>query len=999
MTLTEQEPAQPLRQNHRVHAILVTHDGARWLPEVVRSLQALTRKPDSLIAVDTESRDASRELVAPLKPITVRADRADGFGDAVALGSEHLPPVIEGVVDWVWLLHDDFAPTPDCLEVLIRAVDDAPSVAVAGPKLRGWHDRSHLLEIGVSIAGNGSRWTDLERRERDQGQHDGVREVLAVSTAGMLVRRDVWEELEGLDPNLELFRDDVDFGWRAIVAGHQVRCITDAMGFHAEAAATERRTLDVRGLLRRPHLLDRRNGAYVLLANCSTPRIPIVFLRLVFATALRSVGYLFAKLPGYALDEVGGLLLFIARPDLLREARRARKARRLLSARTVRPFLAPFGSQTRAAIEGLRELLLRGWNRAVTPRTSYTVVTEGDDDFFIEEEPLLRRLLVRPGVSLFLSLSLLALFAGRQRLGSIAGGALLPSNLGASDLFKLYTETWHQVGLGSAQPAPLWVPTIATLSLLVGGNVSTLITLILLLALPLSAMSMYIFLRRRVSQHWFAAVGAFIYALSAPVLTAITSGRLAGIVMALLFPLLLHVVTTFQQSWRRTWVAGLLLAIMVGFTPILMPLGLVVALAWLYFHRDQWQRIGAVFAAAFLMNSPWSFAALIHPSRWLAEPGLTLGGGSPLSLLALNPGGIGAPPLWIASVAVVAALILVTLTQNRHAIVALATLAVAQLIAVAHVQLHNSGDRVHIYVGTLLVVVVGLIVVAAVSSSEGLLSDLSRVNVGLRHIAIASVLLFSLIASLSSALWFAVAQSPVKGGRTQILPPFVAELSRTQEQKRTLVLDVSSSQTHFGVLRGNELHLGDSDVAREEPQAFNDAVSTLLAGSDEQTIDQLNRYNIGFILMLDPIDQEVARTLDSVGGLTRLSVSDGKILWKVGGAHGLVRLIKPDKSVASLVQEGDDLRFSVPSAGLIQLSERAAPGWRAVASGKRLDSVPTKDGMQAFAIPAADNVVISYDSPAHRAGIALGVFTALGLLILIAPGGRRLSEQSDEEVA
>ena len=68
---------------------------------------------------------------------------------------------------------------------------------MAGPKLLGWHDRTHLLEIGISIAANGNRWTGLEPAEYDQGQRDGVHEVLAVSTAGALIRRDVFEQLGG----------------------------------------------------------------------------------------------------------------------------------------------------------------------------------------------------------------------------------------------------------------------------------------------------------------------------------------------------------------------------------------------------------------------------------------------------------------------------------------------------------------------------------------------------------------------------------------------------------------------------------------------------------------------------------------------------------------------------------------------------------------------------------------------------------------------------------
>ena len=42
--------------------------------------------------------------------------------------------------------------------------------------------------------------TGVEFREVDQGQHDGRSDVLAVGTAGMLVRREVWDRLGGPDP-------------------------------------------------------------------------------------------------------------------------------------------------------------------------------------------------------------------------------------------------------------------------------------------------------------------------------------------------------------------------------------------------------------------------------------------------------------------------------------------------------------------------------------------------------------------------------------------------------------------------------------------------------------------------------------------------------------------------------------------------------------------------------------------------------------------------------
>ena len=95
--------------------------------------------------------------------------------------------------------------------------------------------------VGVSIDGDGRRVTGLEQREHDQGQHDGVRDVLAVSSAGMLIRQDVWEELAGFDPHLPLYRDDVDFCWRVHRAGGRVLVAADAVLHHRETSAHGRR--------------------------------------------------------------------------------------------------------------------------------------------------------------------------------------------------------------------------------------------------------------------------------------------------------------------------------------------------------------------------------------------------------------------------------------------------------------------------------------------------------------------------------------------------------------------------------------------------------------------------------------------------------------------------------------------------------------------------------------------------------------------------------------
>ncbi|NUS49587.1 MAG: glycosyltransferase family 2 protein, partial [Nocardioidaceae bacterium] len=218
-----------------VTALLVSHEGSRWLPAVLDGLQSQTRPVDRVVAVDTGSKDDSADLVQQrfgewlVGGEVVRADQRSSFGEAVNAALWSLPD--ESADDeWVWLLHDDSNPAPDALEQMLEISALNPTADILGPKLREWPSLRRLLEVGVTISGTGRRETGLERGEYDQGQHDRVHDVLAVNTAGMLVRRSVVERL-GFDRRLPLYGNDIDFGWLAALAEHRALVVPDAVVF------------------------------------------------------------------------------------------------------------------------------------------------------------------------------------------------------------------------------------------------------------------------------------------------------------------------------------------------------------------------------------------------------------------------------------------------------------------------------------------------------------------------------------------------------------------------------------------------------------------------------------------------------------------------------------------------------------------------------------------------------------------------------------------------
>ncbi len=316
---------------------------------------------------------------------------------------------------------------------------------MVGPKIRGWYDRRVLLEMGVTIDAGGRRETSLERGEQDQGQQDNRRETLAVSSAGMLIRRDVWDALGGFDPYLPLLRDDVDLCWRAWLAGHRVAVVPAAVVHHAEAAARERRRIDAGS--GRLHLLDRAGALRVLLANLSTTAFLLALPRLLVGSLVRATAYLVAKAPRDAADELLAVGTVLIRPRAVLRMRRARRSTHQVMASSLRRLFPPAGHQFGLAAEALTHAIggrRVGRDAIGRHRAAEAGPDPGFEDLDAGAGGMLRRRLVHsPGAILVLALSVLTLLAERHLWagGRLLGGAALPAPDSVGALWSTWTAS------------------------------------------------------------------------------------------------------------------------------------------------------------------------------------------------------------------------------------------------------------------------------------------------------------------------------------------------------------------------------------------------------------------------------------------------------------------------------------------------------------------------------------------------------------------------------
>ena len=1011
--------------SHRVTAILVLHDGQVWLPEVVTSLTSQTLPVDSIVAVDTGSIDSSAKLVKGARIPVLPMDRDTGFGEAIAHAVATLPNVNDSQNEWLWIIHDDLSLDRSALENLISEIESRPNVAMAGPKLLGWHDRTHLLEIGISIAANGNRWTGLEPSEYDQGQRDGVHEVLAVSTAGALIRRDVFEQLGGFDPNLDLFRDDVDFGWRVYSAGYAVISVSSAVGFHAEASANERRSVDVaEAFLHRPLLLDRRNAAYVLLVNSSWWRLPFLTVQLLAGSIIRSIGYLFAKLPGYAGDEILAVGALFIHPAELVTARKVRRSQRLVPSGIALRFIPSRWSQLRLAISRTSE-----WVRSqLFPAEVTEVRTPSILDENLDEEDLLTpassrnwiSLVKRPLIAASLFLFVLSLFWSRLRLGAVSGGALPEQPAGAGAIWNTYFSGWHSIAMGTTTAAPTWLAITAMGATLFFGKVSLLISLVFFLAPLFLALSAHHLMKYFSDNRWLTTSGAVLYAISPVSISAINSGRLSTLMILLLLPILLIAARNWfaieKMSWRRVFALSLLVAILFAFSPFVFLLGLVLTGFSIYrdyiesssgvnivlFNARLYRRI-ALIVTPFLLCAPWSFELILHPHRLLMDSGFFIQGGGPNLALLGNPGGPGALPWYLLSpLTLVLGISLFSSTRARF-IAEIGFISLLLSIIYSSVSITGNGTSVatRLYPGTLMAITTLTAIAAGITVLDKLRDRLISTHINIRHISAAILLAATAIYALSSTVWIVakVGDAPLQSGREVVLPPFLA----VEKDAKTMVIrprTVGEDVTlNFYLARGGDAILGDPDMAPQNREQLTNAVREIADGSGLTASTTFAVHGIKYLFLKNPADENLVRIIDGLGGFTRASSTNAGIVWKIVGNTGRVLFTNSDGKTSVLPVSQFEFAVTVPEPGILTLTENYAQGWRAMQEGQRLDRKRSVDNLPSFEVTKSGPVSILYDGTIRRAWVSLQTIIFITVIVLALPAGRRRREIEDSELA
>ena len=580
-----------------VVAAIVVHQPCPWLEEVVTSLasQDYPNLQTLFFVTSSTSSTVETEIIRHTLPAAVirQVEGNPGYGPLM----NEVSRLVEGESGFFCFMHDDVALDSNAISSMIEEMFRS-NAGVVGPKIVMWDDVSVLQSVGLGADRIGDISPIVEQGEKDQEQHDAVRDVFLVPSACMLVRADLFREIGGFSPDMPLFGEDLDFCWRTHLSGARVLVVPTARARH-------RKEMDATRSVATMSALDARHRVRTVATLSGRVQLPVVLVQLLLMAIARLVIGVFNGTFRQAQASLRASIavVFDARYIIRRRAE-------------VRPY-------RRVPAAEIHDLQSRGSARLwafIRKRRSRVQEISG----------LTTANLANPK-SRFVGATALIVFAliifGSRGLigGGVASvGEFLPMRSASESptaLISSVVSGWWQAGFGQASANPTGIVLLAIAGIAVLGRIGAVQILAVVGALFVGCMGMW-----QVASGFFGSrarmIGLLVYAAVPVPYVAIAQGRFGVLTCYAALPWMLRLFVRAGQRpdgahKTQVWALTVLFGAMVcAFEPTFIVLVIFASVAWMVgdlVSRVRWQAVAAVLqlvcvlvVGIIVLNFPWS---------------------------------------------------------------------------------------------------------------------------------------------------------------------------------------------------------------------------------------------------------------------------------------------------------------------------------------------------------------------------------------------------------
>ena len=586
-----------------VVASMVVYRPGPWFVESLQALAAQTypQLQTLFLVVGTHDGDGEgidtdlTELIHSVLPQAVvrHIEGNPGFG----LVSNEVARLVDGEGGFFCLLHDDVALEPEAIERLIEETYRS-NAGLVGPKLVEWDDPTILQSVGLNVDRIGEVEPLIGDNEKDQEQHDSVRDVFALSSACLLIRSDLFRELGGFNRQIDFFGEELDLCWRAHLSGARVLIVPAAKARH-------RNGIDSRATNVERTSAQARNRVRTVVTLSGGLQLPFVMLQMLVASVVQVVAGIFGGGFTAALASLrASLAVIIDLPYVLRRRSEVRPLR-LVAASEIHDLQVSGSARFSSFV------------RRRSRRIQQASLAQKDRKDAVKHQRFV--------TNVFIAIIAFVLLGSRSFVlhGVSRIGEFLPMRAVSESpraLVTSFVSGWTQGGFGSAGSNSSGYVLMALAGAISFGRTGALQTALIIGTVFVGAFGMW-----KVPTGYFSlrarAIGMAMYVAVPLPYVALSKGRLSDLLVYAALPWVLRLFVRAELGLRGAKqtqllaTAVLFAAVVFAFVPTFLAVVVWVAIAWIIggfiaqANLRQAIAVGRIVVAlvvgALVLNAPW----------------------------------------------------------------------------------------------------------------------------------------------------------------------------------------------------------------------------------------------------------------------------------------------------------------------------------------------------------------------------------------------------------
>ena len=255
--------------------VLLNYNGVEllqnYLPQLIKHQHGYP-----IYMIDNGSTDTSINWVNKHHPEIecISLDKNYGFAAGYNLGLKKIKAEI------LILLNTDVWVTNNWITPVLEHFQNHQKTAIAQPHLLDFKKKDYFEYAGAAggfIDQYGypyCRGRIFDVIEKDDGQYDQEAKIFWASGACFFIRKRVFDQLNGFDPDFFAHQEEIDLCWRARQKGYNVYAIGSSKVFHLGGGTLKPSPKKV--------FLNHRNSLYMLLKNLPSGQLfKVLFIRLL----------------------------------------------------------------------------------------------------------------------------------------------------------------------------------------------------------------------------------------------------------------------------------------------------------------------------------------------------------------------------------------------------------------------------------------------------------------------------------------------------------------------------------------------------------------------------------------------------------------------------------------------------------------------------------------------------------------------------------------------